>query len=89
MFRLLVAMGAFALASCGQGAPHNYPAVAQTSFHSSCPVEDEMCACTWDRITRTLTYEEYQAALERFRREGLMEPRVTRARGECLERFGS
>ncbi len=89
MSKLLVAIGAFSLASCGQAAPHDYPAAAQTSFHNSCPADDEVCACTWDQITRTLTYEDYQAALERFRSEGLMDPRITRARGHCLERLGS
>jgi hypothetical protein len=37
-------------------------------------------------MTQTLTYEEYEAALARFREEGLMDPRVTRARTGCIER---
>ncbi len=78
-------MAALALAGCGEPAPNDYPAAAQTSFHNSCPATDEMCVCTWDRITRTLSYEDYQAALERFRVEGLMDPRITSARTYCLE----
>lgn len=82
-------IGAFALAGCGAGEPNEYPADARTQFESSCPLQDEMCACTWDRLTRTLSYNEYDAALERFAREGLMDPRVTRARSYCLERHPS
>jgi hypothetical protein len=75
-----------ALGACGQSEPHPYPAEAQARFAASCPPDSEVCTCTWDKITRTLTYEEYQVALERFRSEGLMEPRVTRARTQCIER---
>jgi hypothetical protein len=32
-----------------------------------------------------MTYEQYQAALARYQREGLMDPRVTHARTVCLE----
>jgi hypothetical protein len=78
--------GALFLAACGQAAPNPYPTEAKARFDASCPPEDTVCACTWDKITRTLTYEEYQAALTRMRSEGLMDPRVTRARGACLER---
>jgi hypothetical protein len=77
------------LAACGQRAPHEYPAAAQARFAQSCPPESAVCTCTWDRITRTLTYEEYEAALERFRAEGLMDRRVTSARTYCLERYES
>jgi hypothetical protein len=42
--------------------------------------------CTWEEITRAMTYEEYEAALVRFRETGNMEPKVTRARTTCIER---
>ena len=61
-----------ALAACGERAPNPYPAAAQTQFERSCPPASAVCACTWDRITRTMTYEEYSAALARFREQGLM-----------------
>jgi hypothetical protein len=77
--------GALFLAACGPAAPHPYPADAKARFDASCPPEDKVCACTWDKITRTLSYEEYQAALTRMRERGNMDPRVTRARGACLE----
>lgn len=87
MWRAFVAMGALILAGCGASAePHDYPTSARTQFEASCPPADAVCACTWDRITRTLEYEEYDAALARFREEGLMDPRVTRARTHCIER---
>lgn len=82
----LVALGAVLLAACGQSAPNPYPESALARFEASCPAESAVCRCTWDRLTRSLTYEEYEAALERFRETGLMEPRVTRARTQCIER---
>lgn len=82
----LVALWAVLLAACGQSAPNPYPEAAQARFEASCPAESAVCRCTWDRLTRSLTYEEYEAALERFRETGLMEPRVTRARTQCIER---
>jgi len=78
--------GALALWACGQAAPNEYPESARARFEASCPPESAVCACTWDRLTRTMTYEEYETALARFRESGLMDPRVTRARTQCLER---
>jgi len=90
MRRGLIALsGASILWACGQAAPHPYPESARMSFEASCPPNSAVCACTWDRITRTMTHEEYEAALERFREDGLMEPRITRARTQCLERHRS
>lgn len=84
---LVALFAAVTLAACGGEAPPNpYPQAAQTRFAASCPSESAVCRCTWDKLTRTLTYEEYEAALERFRESGLMDPRVTRARTQCLER---
>jgi hypothetical protein len=82
-------IAALTLAGCGQSAAHDYPASARARFEQSCPASDPVCACTWERITRTLSHEEYQAALERYRLEGLMDPRVTRARTACIERHRS
>jgi hypothetical protein len=84
---VLALFGAMILAACGgESAPHPYPQSALERFQMSCPPASAVCTCTWDRITRTLTHEEYEAALERFRESGLMEPRITRARAQCLER---
>lgn len=88
-FAPLIPLGALALVACGQGAPNAYPAEAKAHFDTTCPPESEVCACTWDRVTRTMTHEEYQAALTRMREQGLMDPRVTRARTWCLEHHSS
>lgn len=77
------------LAACGEGAPNPYPDSARARFEASCPSESAVCRCTWDKLTRTMTYEEYEAALERFRVTGNMDPRITRARTQCLERHPS
>lgn len=73
------------LSGCGEAPAHPYPAVAQAQFHASCPQGDPVCVCTWDQITRAMTYEDYQAALETFRTDGTMDPRITRARTHCIE----
>lgn len=77
---------ALVLAACGEPAPNPYPEAARARFEQSCPPASEVCVCTWDKLTRTLTYDEYEAALTRFRETGRMDPRVTRARTQCLER---
>ncbi len=73
------------LAAC-QPEPHEFPARSAAAFHRTCPEGDPVCDCTWDKITRAMTSEDYNAALARFRREGLMDPRLTHARTECLDR---
>ncbi|PZO54132.1 MAG: hypothetical protein DCF16_05450 [Alphaproteobacteria bacterium] len=83
---LIAIAAALLLASCGQPVANPYPESARARFEVSCPSDSAVCTCTWDRLTRTLTYDEYEAALERFRETGLMEPKVTRARTQCIER---
>ena len=85
MRSLIALSGAFILMACGPGAPHEFPASERAQFSASCPASDPVCACTWDRITREMTYEDYQAAVERFRRDGLMDHRITHARAVCVE----
>ena len=84
--RILSLIAISALSACGASEPNPYPAEAQAQFEASCPSASAVCTCTWDTLTRTLTYEEYDAALTRFRDEGLMDPGITRARTRCLER---
>lgn len=79
-------VGVGVLAACGERAANVYPQSARAQFEMSCPPENAVCKCTWDKITRTLTHEEYEAALARFRETGNMDPRVTRARTQCIER---
>jgi hypothetical protein len=81
-----IAIAALTLSACGEREPYPYPAAAQARFEASCPSASAVCRCTWDKLTRTMPYEEYEAALARFRTEGLMDPRVTRARTHCIER---
>ncbi|MEZ5995010.1 MAG: hypothetical protein R3C25_04590 [Hyphomonadaceae bacterium] len=87
--RWCVALVSMALAACGQHAPNPYPESAHAQFEASCPHESLVCTCTWDRITRTMSYEQYDAALQAFRETGLMDPHITRARTQCIERHGN
>jgi hypothetical protein len=78
------------LVACGgEPAPNPYPAEAKARFEQSCPPESAVCVCTWDTISRTVTYEEYETSLAAFRETGLMDTRITRARTHCLERHSS
>ncbi len=79
---LIVAM---LLTACGEPAPNSFPESALARFEQSCPPASEVCVCTWGKITRAMTHEEYEAALSRFRETGRMDPRVTRARTQCLD----
>ncbi len=74
------------LAACG-GPPvaQEYPAEARARFAEGCPTGDPKCDCAWDMLTRTMTFEEYEAAMDRYSAEGLMDPRLTAARLECRE----
>jgi hypothetical protein len=78
--------GAILLSACGGGAPNPYPDAARAQFQATCPSTSKLCVCTWDEITRAMTYEEYQAAMTRYNTRGLMDPKVTHARTICLER---
>ena len=90
MRRILTALCALAgAAGCGQNAPNVYPDSARERFELSCPAESAACACTWDKITRAMPYDEYEDALARFRDTGMMDPRVTRARTQCLDHHES
>ena len=74
---------AIALTGCATRAP--YPEGARVQFEASCPSESALCACSWDKLTRTMTYEEYQAAMVRWREQGIMDSRVMRVRADCVE----
>jgi len=82
----VAACAAVLLAGCGQHEPYEYPAGAHAMFASSCPISSKVCVCTWDQITRSMPYEDYQAALARYNERGLMDPRITHARTICVER---
>ena len=87
---LLAALcGALLLSACGQHSANAYPDSARARFEQSCPRQSAVCTCTWERITRSMTYEEYDAAVTHFRQTGQMDPRVTRARTYCLEHHPS
>lgn len=90
LYLLLLAPAALVLlSSCARQGAYDYPQAARARFEQSCPPESAVCACTWERITRTVPFEEYEAALARFRDEGLMDPRITQARTYCLEHHDS
>jgi hypothetical protein len=74
------------LMGCGAAEPYDYPAQAQAEFHAQCPADNPVCTCTWDKITRALPYEDYEAAMATFRAQGTMDTRVTRASVQCREK---
>lgn len=78
-------IGLIALAGCGAAPAHEYPAEARARFAEGCPTGDPKCDCMWDEITRTMTPADFDAAMDRFTEQGLMEPKLTAARLECRE----
>jgi hypothetical protein len=83
---IAVLFASLALWACGEGQSHPYPDRARAAFNRTCKAGDAVCECMWAKITHALAYEEYEAALARYQKEGLMDPRISRARTECLER---
>jgi predicted small lipoprotein YifL len=81
----IVFAAALALSGCGEKPAHEYPPDARATFAEGCPVGDPKCDCMWDKITRAMTYEEYEAAMTRFTTQGLMDPKLSNVRLECRE----
>ena len=82
----LAVIASVSMSACGAQATHPYPEKARASFTRTCTAGDAVCECIWGKITRAMPFEEYEAALDRYDQEGLMDPRISAARTECLER---
>ena len=79
----MILFAALALAACGAKPAYEYPPDARARFAEGCPTGKPECDCMWDEITRTMTPEKFDAAMTRFKEQGLMEPELTAARLEC------
>lgn len=79
--------GLVLLAACGAEPPppNPYPAEAKATFNEGCPAGDPVCDCTWDNITRAMTYAEYREAMRTSLRDGLLDTRLAKASAECKE----
>lgn len=84
---LLVTLTAIAALGACSRAPHQYPEAARLEFNAQCPAGDPVCDCIWDEIIADVPYEDYEAAMQRYRDEGLMDPRISHARTVCRERL--
>lgn len=73
------------LGACSEAPARDFPPEARERFAEGCPTGKPECDCMWDKITRTMTLEEFDAAMSRFSTEGLMDPKLTNARLECRE----
>ena len=73
------------MVGCGAKPANEFPDSAHAVFARSCPAGEPKCDCAWDKITHTMTDPEYEAAMERFAQEGLMDPRLTAARAACID----
>jgi hypothetical protein len=73
------------LVACGQQPARDFPPEARARFAEGCPTGKPECDCMWDKITRTMTLEDFDAAMSRFSEQGLMDPRLTDARLECRD----
>ena len=74
------------LAACSAPPAHEFPAEDSALFAQGCPTGKPECDCMWDEITRTMTPDDFEAAMTRFESEGLMDPRLTKARFHCREK---
>ena len=84
---LAVVAGCFA-AACSQALPppNPFPEDARAQFMSEdCPGGGEFCACSWDRITREFTAEEWTQAREDLETTGRPDPRIVIISSQCRE----
>jgi hypothetical protein len=79
----LIFAAAVLLAACAEKPAFEYPAEARAAFAKACPTGVKECDCTWEKITRAMPHEEYEAAMARLQTEGVMAPRLVRISVDC------
>lgn len=82
----IIFAASLALAACGQAEPHIYPPSARKEFAKACPTGKPECDCTWKEITIAMPSEEFDRAMKRYLKEGVMDRRVTLASSKCSGR---
>jgi hypothetical protein len=84
VMRLSLLILAGLIAGCSAEKPaYVYPAAARVDFAKACPTGVPECDCTWDKITRAMPVDEYEAAMATYLREGVMDRRLTMAKAHC------
>lgn len=82
--RLSILILSVLIGACSpKGPAFDYPATARADFAEACPTGVPECDCTWDKITRAMPVEEYEAAMATYLRDGIMDRRLTMAKAEC------
>lgn len=79
----IILTAVLAITACQQAAPNPFPEATRAEFYKICRREAPKCDCAWDTITRSMTADEYNAALKSFEKTGVMDRRIVRASVDC------
>lgn len=86
MRQLALAIGLLWSVACSSAPPPNpFPPEAQTAFIAACRGGEAFCACSWDKITRRFTAEEWSEALAHLEAMGAPDPRIVTISHTCRE----
>jgi hypothetical protein len=81
-----MALGILGAAACGSEPPPNpFPAEAQSAFLQVCSGGEAYCACSWDKITRQFTAEDWEEAQAALVATGHPDPRIVVIANACRE----
>lgn len=81
-----LALGILGAAACSsEPAPNPFPPAAQTAFYEVCSGGEAYCGCSWDKITRHFTAEEWAAAQATLDATGHPDPRIVVIANACRE----
>lgn len=79
-------VGFLSAAACSQEPPPNpFPAEARTAFFGVCSGGEAYCGCSWDKITRHFTAEEWAEAQAALDATGRPDPRIVVIANACRE----
>jgi hypothetical protein len=86
--RVLAVIAGLVAAACSQAAPtaNLFPEEARTHFmEQDCPGGGAFCDCSWDRITREFTADEWAAARASLEATGRPDPRIVIISSQCRD----
>jgi hypothetical protein len=88
LFRVLVAGFIAFAAACSQAPspPNPFPDDMRAQFmDEDCSAGGEFCTCSWDRITREFTADEWEEARAKLEVTGHPDPRIVIISSQCRE----
>ncbi len=83
---LIVSISAVVGACSAAPAPNPFPENVRAQFMAQdCPGGGEFCECSWDRITREFTADEWATARANLEATGHPDPRIVIISSQCRD----